>query len=59
MTNKDKALLKAWNEFLEKECNCYADEFDNRPCDNGAICDKCLTAEKEKEFREKYLTNLK
>ena len=57
MTNKK--VIKAWNEFLEKECNCYADEFDNRPCDNGAMCDRCLTAEKEKEFREKYLTNLK
>lgn len=57
MTNKK--IIKAWNEFLEKECNCYADEFDNRPCDNGALCTKCLTVEKQKEFREKYLTNLK
>ena len=31
-----------WDEILEKYCNCYADEFGNRPCDYDAtICQKC------------------
>lgn len=57
MTNKE--VIKAWKKFLKKECNCYADEFGHRPCDYGAICARCLTAEKKKKFREKYLTNRK
>jgi hypothetical protein len=57
MTNKE--ITKAWNKFLDEECGCYTDEFGNRPCDYGAVCDRCMTVEKMKEFREKYLTNRK
>ena len=57
MTNKE--ITKAWNKFLDEECDCYADEFGNRPCDYGAVCDRCITVKKMKEFREKYLTNRK
>lgn len=40
MTNK--RMMKIWNEILEKECGCYADEFGNRPCDyDETICQKC------------------
>ena len=40
MTNK--RMMEIWNEVLEKECGCYADEFGNRPCDYGeTICQKC------------------
>ena len=31
----------AWEETLAETVGCYADEFGNRPCDNGCICDKC------------------
>ena len=57
MTNKE--ITKAWNKFLDEECDCYADEFGNRPCDYGAVCDRCITVKKMKEFREKCLTNRK
>lgn len=57
MTNKE--ITKAWNKFLDEECDCYTDEFGNRPCDYGAVCDRCITVKKMKEFREKYLTNRK
>ena len=33
--------MEVWNDVLEKTCGCYADEVGNRPCDNGAYCDKC------------------
>ena len=51
MTNTE--ITKAWNKFLDEECGCYADEFGNRPCDYGAVCDRCMTVNKMKEFREK------
>lgn len=40
MTNK--RMMEIWNEILEKECGCYADELGNRPCDyDETICQKC------------------
>ena len=36
-----KQLIKAWDEFLSVEFGCYTDENGNRPCDNGAVCDRC------------------
>lgn len=34
-----------YNEFLDRFCGCHADSAGNRPCDNGYICDKCMTDE--------------
>lgn len=33
-----------YNEFLSR----YEDGVGNRPCDNGCMCDKCMTPELEK-----------
>ena len=34
-----------YNEFLSRFCGCYPDSEGNHPCDNGAICDRCMTEE--------------
>ena len=51
-----KQLIKAWDEFLNVEFGCYADENGNRPCDNGALCDRCSDEKFYKFFREKIRT---
>ena len=51
MTNKQ--LIKAWDEFLNTECGCYADEYGNRPCDNGELCDRCSDEKFYENFRKK------
>ena len=43
MTNNE--IMDSWINFLMDELKCYADENGNRPCDNGAICDRCSTEE--------------
>lgn len=34
-------------EELRQSIGCYEDEFGNRPCDNGAYCDRCMQAQAE------------
>lgn len=51
MTNKK--LLNTWDKFLAEELHCYADQNGNRPCDNGVMCDKCMTDEMIVNFRKK------
>ena len=51
MTNNE--IIDSWINFLMDELKCYADENGNRPCDNGAICDRCSTEEIYKKFRKK------
>lgn len=51
MTNKK--LIKAWDEFLNVEFGCYADENGNHPCDNGIVCDRCLDEKTYEKFYEK------
>lgn len=41
-----------YNEFLSHFCGCHEDEVGNRPCDNGCMCDKCMTPELEKLWKE-------
>ena len=41
MMSFEKARL--YSEFLAHYCGCYEDEVGNRPCDNGAVCDRCHT----------------
>ena len=48
-----KQLIEAWDEFLSVEFGCYADKNGNRPCDNGALCDRCSDEKFYKFFREK------
>ena len=46
MTNSQ--LFEKWDKFLRVCCNCHADENGNRPCDNGFVCDFCMTEEMKK-----------
>ena len=34
-------MIYLYSRYLSEICRCYADENGNRPCDNGAICDRC------------------
>lgn len=34
-------MISLYGHYLSEICHCYADENGNRPCDNGAICDRC------------------
>lgn len=33
-------MVHLYSRYLNEVYHCYADESDNRPCDNGAICDR-------------------
>lgn len=53
MTNK--RMMEIWNEILEKECGCYADELGNRPCEyDETICQKCLHPTISALFEQKW-----
>lgn len=41
-----------YNEFLSRFCGCHENKVGNRPCDNGCMCDKCMTPELEKLWKE-------
>lgn len=47
-------MINTWEEFLNTECGCYADENGNRPCDNGVQCDRCL----DEKFYENFKKSL-
>lgn len=49
---KEGSIIMTYNEFLSRFCGCYKDEVGNRPCDNGCMCDKCMTPEFEKLWKE-------
>lgn len=49
---KKGACLMTYNEFLDRFCGCHEDKVGNRPCDNGCMCDKCMTPELEKLWKE-------
>lgn len=34
-----------YNQFLAEYCQCFAGCDGNRPCDNGCLCNKCMTRE--------------
>lgn len=38
---KNKRAMEIWEEILNDVCDCYADDVGNRPCDWGAMCDRC------------------
>lgn len=40
--------MYTWEDFLNEYCGCSCDEMGNRPCDNGACCDRCTTVWKLK-----------
>lgn len=44
-------LNDMYNEWLAKRHHCYRDEVGNRPCDNGAMCDRCEQPELVAEWR--------
>ncbi len=48
MTNKQ--VIALWDNFLKVHCNCYPDEFGNRPCDKGTTCNRCMTSEMNEKF---------
>lgn len=51
MSNQE--AIKAWKETLEEYCHCYADAVGNRPCDNGAVCDRCMTQDVQEVYKAK------
>ena len=53
ITMTTKQLIEAWDEFLNVEFGCYEDENGNRPCDNGALCDRCSDEKLYKNFCKK------
>ncbi len=32
-----------YKEFLDRYCDCHEDAAGNHPCDNGHLCDDCMT----------------
>ncbi len=40
-----------YDEFLSAYCGCYADCEGNRPCDNGCLCDRCMTKEMQEAWK--------
>lgn len=47
----NKRDFEIWDEILRKFCGCYADEAGNRPCDNGLLCDRCMTDEVQRIYK--------
>lgn len=37
-------------DFLNEYFGCSCDEVGNRSCDNGALCDRCMTDEAKAAF---------
>lgn len=52
LRTKEGSIIMTYNEFLSRFCGCHEDEVGNRPCDNGCMCDKCMTPELEKLWKE-------
>ena len=50
MSSSEKAI-KTWDTVLRNFCGCYPDAEGDRPCDNGAICDRCMTKEVQEIYR--------
>lgn len=42
------------NQFLAFYCHCHEDEVGNRPCDNGAVCDRCMTEQAQSDWVRFY-----
>ena len=51
MSSTEKAV-KIWDKVLRDFCGCYPDVVGNRPCDNGALCDRCMTKEVRGIYRD-------
>lgn len=49
MTNKK--LIALYEKFLRDCCHCCPDEIGNRPCDNGAMCDRCMTKQAQEIWK--------
>ncbi len=45
---------KSWHTFLNDSGICVSGYGGNRPCDNGAYCDKCFADWVERDFK-KYM----
>ena len=53
MTNNN--AINLWDKVLREYCHCYPDIVGNRPCDNGCLCDRCMS----KDVKEIYNSLLK
>lgn len=42
------------NNFLATRYHCHEDENGNRPCDNGIVCNSCMTQEAQDEWYHFY-----
>lgn len=34
-----------WEKALKEYLHCYEDSNGNRPCDNGVVCDRCMSSD--------------
>lgn len=50
MSSLTQKVIDTWDKVLKDYCKCYPDAVGNRPCDNGAICSRCL----EKDVQQIY-----
>ena len=47
----NQKAIELWEQVLRDYCHCYPDAVGNRPCDNGLICDICMTKEIEAIYK--------
>lgn len=52
---KNIKAIQLWDKVLKEYCHCYPDAVGNRPCDNGCLCDRCMS----EEVKEIYHSLLK
>lgn len=47
-----KEYFNLYSQFLASYCGCYPDSEGNRPCDNGLLCDRCMTKEAQEIWQK-------
>lgn len=47
-----KSKQEVWLKVLSEYCGCNPSYGGNMPCDNGVVCDRCMTEEVQKIYRE-------
>ena len=49
---KTKSKQDVWLKVLSEYCGCKPSYNGNMPCDNGLVCDRCMTEEVQKIYRK-------
>ena len=47
-----KSKQDIWLKVLSEYCGCKPSYGGNMPCDNGLVCDRCMTEEVQKIYRK-------